>query len=730
MTRPEERPNSLHRWGPWALVALTVLFNLWVLRAEATPVQNLNDGAIHRSMIGWAEGRWSGGHLPLDGWYPNISLGSSRFHHYQSLPHVLTGLVATVTGSERAYSWSLYLLLSLWPLSVFAGGRLLGLGRWRSALAALASPLIVSAPTLGYEWGSYAWRGYGTWTQLWGMWLLPLAWGFGYRAVSRGKQIPWAALVVAMTIAVHLLTGYLALLSLGVLALLRPTRLPPRLVRAAVVGVGAMLIAAWVVVPLLADRAFTIQDEFSRNKVFYDSFGARKILGWLVTGELFDRGRIPVLTILAAFGLLVALVRWRRDERMRVVIALGLLSLLLFFGRSTLGPVLKLLPGSGDLFLRRYVSGVHLAGLYLAGIGVARLGRWAPGLLRWGLGRIRVRAPGRGLVVATLIGVLLLALAPAWWERGRWAALGARWIHEQRAFDATDGADVEELVRLARANGPGRIYAGVRSNQARRYRVGQVPMYAVLVNLDVDHVGFTRPTWSLSSPIEFRFRETVLADHDLLDVRYLILAAVREPPVEATLLAERGAHALWEVEVSGAIELVDTTTPIEADRTNLGKRVEGWLRSDQPADGVHPPIPFAGLPAAGATLAEGEVPGSPPGRVLSSSLDLAEGRASATVQADRTAMVMLKASFDNRWRVTVDGIAVEPQMVAPSFVGRLVPPGRHEVTFEYVPFPRYDLLLALGAATFVALRVLPARIARRPRARPVVPRKAEPSAKR
>ena len=50
-----------------------------------------------------------------------------------------------------------------------------------------------------------------------------------------------------------------------------------------------MLIAAWVVVPLLADRAFTIQDEFSRNKVFYDSFGARKILGWLVTGELFDR---------------------------------------------------------------------------------------------------------------------------------------------------------------------------------------------------------------------------------------------------------------------------------------------------------------------------------------------------------------------------------------------------------------------------------------------------------
>lgn len=686
---------------------LTVLFNLWVLRAEATPVQALNDGVVHRSMIGWAQDRWEDGHLPLDGWYPYLSLGSSRFHRYQSLPHVLTALVATVTGSERAYSWSLYLLLSLWPLSVFAGGRLLGLGRWRSAVAALASPLVVSAPTLGFEWGSYAWRGYGTWTQLWGMWMLPLAWGFGYRAISRGRQIPWAALVVAMTIAVHLLTGYLALLSLGVLVLLRPTRLPVRALRAAIVGAGALLIAAWVVVPLLADRAFTIQDEFSRNRVFYDSFGARQILSWMVSGQLFDRDRLPVLSVLAAVGLLVAFARWRRDERMRAVVALGLLSLLLFFGRSTLGPVLDLLPGSGDLFLRRYVSGVHLAGLYLVGIGVARLARWSTRLVRWGLGRVRVRAPQA--VLAVLVAALLLVLSPAWTERSSWAATGARWIHEQQAVDATELPAVRALVELARSTGPGRIYAGLRSNWGREYRMGQVPLYAVLVNLDVDHVGFTRPTWSLSSPVEFRFRDTDPALYDLFDVRYLILAAGREPPVEATLLAERGGHALWEVDVDGAIELVDTTAPIEADRTNLGARVEGWLRSDLTAAGVHPPIAFAGLPAAPATLAEGELPEAPPGRVLASSVDLADGRASATVRADRRAMVLLKASFDNRWRVTVDGREMEPQMVAPSFVGRMVPPGRHEVVFEHVPYPRYDLLLLLGVATLAALVLGPRR---------------------
>jgi len=310
----------MHRLGPWVLVSLAVLFGLVALRAELSPAQNLNDGAVHRSMIEWAKDRWSEGHLPLDGWYPQLVLGSSRFHRYQSLPHVLTGLLAIAVDSHRAYTLTLYLGLALWPIAVFAGGRLLGLGRWRSAAAALVSPLITSAPTLGYEWGSYAWRGYGTWTQLWGMWLLPIAWGFGYRAVARGRSYAVAALVVAITVAVHLLTGYLALLSLGVLVLVRPTQFVKRIPRAALVGLGASLIAAWVVVPLLLDRATTIQDEFSRGKVYYDSFGARQILSWMGTGQLFDHDRIPVISLAVAVGLGVSLWRWRRDDTKRIAV--------------------------------------------------------------------------------------------------------------------------------------------------------------------------------------------------------------------------------------------------------------------------------------------------------------------------------------------------------------------------------------------------------------------------
>ena len=64
---------------------------------------------------------------------------------------------------------------------------------------------------------------------------------------------------------------------------------------------------------------------------------------------------------------------------------------------------------------------------------------------------------------------------------------------------------------------------------------------------------------------------------------------------------------------------------------------------------------------------------------------------------------MLKTSFDPRWRATVDGLPAEPFMIAPSYVAVLVPEGKHDVEFEYEPFPRYDVLLLVGMLTLALL---------------------------
>ena len=158
------------------------------------------------------------GRVPLDGWFPNLSLGSSFFHHYQSLPETLTAFAAHATGAsdQSTYQWILYLLLALWPISVYLGTRLLDWDRWTAAAAAAVAPLIVSASGYGYEHGSYIFRGYGVYSQLWAMWLLPIAWGLTWRAVSRGRYYAAAAAALALTIACHFITGYLALLTVGV----------------------------------------------------------------------------------------------------------------------------------------------------------------------------------------------------------------------------------------------------------------------------------------------------------------------------------------------------------------------------------------------------------------------------------------------------------------------------------------------------------------------------------
>ena len=87
---------TAHAGGPLALLGAHVpLRPRDPPRRDVKPAQYLNDSAFHLQMVRWAGGQIREGGVPLDGWYPYLSLGSSFFHHYQSLPHTLTALAAT-----------------------------------------------------------------------------------------------------------------------------------------------------------------------------------------------------------------------------------------------------------------------------------------------------------------------------------------------------------------------------------------------------------------------------------------------------------------------------------------------------------------------------------------------------------------------------------------------------------------------------------------------------------
>jgi hypothetical protein len=684
------------------LVAGTVLVNLVILRSQLEPAQNLNDGVVHSQMIRLATGRIEEGRLALDGWEPYFAMGSSRFHHAQSLPHVLAGYLGVLMGPDAAYRWTLYLLMATWPVTVYAGARLLGWGRWPAAFAALVSPLVTSAPGVGHEQSSYTWHGYGVWAQLWAMWLLPLAWGLSWRAVARGSGYALAALTVGLTVSFHFIAGYIALLAVVVWALCKPSDLRPRLLRAALVGGGALLVVSFVLVPLLVDRAYSNQSPHLVGSIFRDSFGASQILKWLVSGEIFDKARLSVITLFVGIGFARCLWEFRREERSRALLGIWILCLVLFFGRPTLGPLLALLPGAGDLFLRRFLMGVHMGGMILAGVGAAWLGAL---VVRW----VRSRRASLAPVAAAAVVVLgIVALFPAWADRIAYHDRGDRLIAAQLVADATDGRDAAVLIDRAVAQRDGRVYAGMRSGWGPQYTIGEVPMYAVLGNRDADAIGFTfRSIAPGAADVEVLFNEGNPSHYDLFNVRYVVLPEERSPGVPATLMDQRGRHRLWRVDTSGYLTVVDTIAPIVADRANLGIQVEQFMLSSLPGRRLHPVVSYEDRPTEPPTLAPNAAAVGSPGEVEEQTAVVEDGLFAGEVVASRQAVVLLKSSFDPRFEVTVDGEGRPLQMIAPNYMGVMVSSGRHRVEFRYVPVPFYGPLLALGVITLAGLAIVP-----------------------
>ena len=708
-TADQASTRSAPRWIPVSLVSLSALFGLILLRGETRYAQNQNDSAFHLLMVRWASGQLHDGHWPFDGWFPYFALGSSFFHHYQSLPHTLTAFLANATGAgdQTVYLWFLYLLRALWPFAVYFGARLLEWSNWTAASAAAISPLLVSTPAYGYEHGSYTWQGYGIYGQLWGMWLLPIAWGLTWRAVARGKHYAAAAVALALTIACHFITGYLAVLTVGVwVIVLGKTGFVRRVGRAAVATLGGLLVASWVLVPLIGDTKWTARTEYYKGTIFNDSFGAEKILAWLFTGQIFDGKRsFPIITVLFFLGLVVCIFRARADVRARALIGAFTLSLFLFFGRRTWHRLIDLLPGMGDVQIHRFIMGVHLAGIFIAGVGLGWLLRTA-----YSEANRRVSARYAQAAGAAALALCVGVLAPAWIERLHYDNRGTALIRSQQGYDATAGRDVDRLVDIVKERHDGRVYAGLRANWGPQYRVGSVPVQAWLADRGIDAIGLVfRTITSLSTDIEVAFDENNPAQYQMLNIRYVLVPSVRKPTVPAKLIASAGPNRLYEVRTSGYFQVVDRAASVLANRTDIEQATRDFRNSQLALQGIYPSVAFAGASALPPTYEGSTPPPGPAGTVLMQNNTLQDGVFDATVKARRRAVVLLKATYDPRWTVTVDGQRAKPEMMAPSLVGVEVSPGRHVVRFRYAPYSHYPVLLGIGVLTLLALGFVPRR---------------------
>ena len=236
---------------PLLAVAVIAFTSLWDIRATLLPVPYLDDASVHEQMVRYATALIRSGHDPLTGWFAYLGEGSPQFLHYQSLAAMVTGLAGTVVGADVAFRWSLFLLIGLWPFVIYLSARLLTLPLGRPRLQLCFHPSWSAFPRSGTNEVGTLWIGYGLWAQLWASWTLPLAWALSWRALQDFRYLAPGALLIALTIALHFETGYLAILAILVFPFCS-FPLWPRLRRAGIL-LGAGLIGssfAWV--PLIA----------------------------------------------------------------------------------------------------------------------------------------------------------------------------------------------------------------------------------------------------------------------------------------------------------------------------------------------------------------------------------------------------------------------------------------------------------------------------------------------
>ena len=655
-------------------------------------VPNVNDDAQHIAFVRRAADGWSRGENVIDLWVPEFELGVPQFLDYQHLPHVAVAALGRLTFGaldlRTLFDLVRYLLLIAFPLTVFWSMRTMGFTSVASAIAAAASSLLSGNHRYGFEYDSYVWRGFGVFTQLFAMHLSFVALATLHRVANRGTGIAAAALASSALVLSHLLYAYILAITAVVLLLFGITRAnaAARVGRFAVVGAVTAVATSYMWLPFFMQSAYVNITPYL-DPAKYDSYGAGPILSWLLSGDLLDHGRLPVLTLLLGAGVIGAVVTRARPALLALIL-FGMW-LVLYFGRPTLGVLIDLLPLHDSLFLHRFVGGVDIFAILLMGTG----GAWL-----WGL--LRVSTSRRRLI---LLGVAsLVFFAPALAERWSYYAQNADWMGQTQA--AIDGdADARTILDALGRQPQGRVYAGLRSNWGQTLDFGipfnSVRFYNLLAHHELDAVAPPNQSLSLNADLLWEFNDQDLSHYRLFNVDYVIAPRTVTFPRELRVLASTSKYVLYAAPGRGYAEYAAITHSEPAStQQQLFTKELAWLRSGEPARWTFTRYDYHG--AATPTDESFPIPDCPLGRVAYERVQPA--RFEVLERCDAASAMVVKVTYHPNWHVTLDGAEVRTFMASPSYLAFDLPAGEHFIVAEYRSTPIKAPLLALGGLVLAA----------------------------
>lgn len=667
------------------MLIFAIGFNLWLYRHEPTARIDPNDNTFQYALVDRTNQIWDYAQqkfspmLLFDHWVPNWAEGYNLPYYYSHIPQIV--IVAThrlfpFLTLFTHYHLIIYLLLCFFPLSMFLALRIIGLSWITAGAGALIASHLSTDGLYGLDPASFLWRGYGLSSQLFAMIWLPLALAYSYR----GRTLP-AIFFLTATTAGHLGIGIIAFMSAAVLGWRHPKKL------FFIFGGVLLLLAYWIVPILLHGDYHNIS--FWDPVWKFDSYGVKETIIRFLNGDLFDFGRLPILTALIVIGLF----------RLHPFSLLFAFWFLMYFGRTTWGPLIDLIPGMGEFHLSRFIVGLHIAGLFLIPMGI----EWINSRFKYAF------------------IIFLLILIPVYQQTIRYSQHNDTLIkqaNENYSQQIPDASVLLSTLQELQNTKPGRAFAGRGGTWGRDFRVAETPYYMYLSTYGIPTVLWLPQTWSPNSDIEQYFSEDQAKDYTLYNIRYVVA-----PPSQTTqpfwkLIKESRSWKLYEVDTDGYITTGVRPAIISTTKERYINLVRLWIQSDFHKQRLYPELTFdtnypktTGLPnfkmldevtykvPHGSThnlFAEPPLYLSPLSDLSTlSNLKITSQRNDsdmvfrATVEVPEgctECLVILRQTFHPSWRATVDGKPTQTMTVFPFYTAvKIETSGTHEVVFSYKP---------------------------------------------
>jgi hypothetical protein len=677
---------------------------------------DLNDGAFHLGVARNTIEAVREGANPLDFWVPTWLGGFPLFNYYQPGPYSFIALLHFLSAGAipLLFLYRLITVLAIvaFPLANYRALRWLELSPVTAAWGAFLSTLISAHGKYGIEFESFTWSGWGLFTQLVALPILPLALAGGYRAIKEGRRTIKYVVLFALALLSHILYGYIAALSLLIIPFLNPQirEIRKKIISLIRFGLQSFCLVAFFVVPLVMYRAYHLKSLYDEASKF-DSHGAAKILTWLFSGAILDSGRLPVMTCLAFAGIYLCARKWLGERSYsHGWIACGFVFwLFLYFGRATWGSLIDLLPMSHGLHFERLSSGVHIFALWLAAIAIGSLSRWALGF----------KSYARSFAGCLFLCVLIL---PVVIERSQYLIQNTKNVEVGMELFKTQQSHVEPILNLLKDDPEGRTFAGHSGDWGKAYDIGSVPVYQILSAEAVPLQTYSPFSWSLSTDVGFQFSPSEWESYDLYNVRYLLTNQAGLIPPRSELLLQSGQHRLFRIQGIEPFSIVTVPLTVVGGKDTTPYLLMGWAKGlwsrkhavvhlayEGETFGVGKIIEMEDLfhfscEGQGGNVTQNvfdppalfmtEPPSPPSGKIT----DVFSSRqeAKANIHLDAPGVVLFKATYHPNWRAELDGKRVATMLLSPGFVGVRVPEGDHRLYIAYKSGWLKILLLFVG----------------------------------